>query len=60
VLGGDGRYTTARPCRPCCAWRPRTAARVLLGQGGILSTPAVSCVIRKHGAQRRHRAVGQP
>jgi phosphoglucomutase len=25
-------------------------ARVLVGQGGILSTPAVSCVIRKHGA----------
>jgi phosphoglucomutase len=24
--------------------------RVLVGQGGILSTPAVSCVIRKHGA----------
>ncbi len=25
-------------------------AAVLVGQGGILSTPAVSCVIRKHGA----------
>jgi phosphoglucomutase len=25
-------------------------ARVLVGRGGILSTPAVSCVIRKHGA----------
>ena len=25
-------------------------ARVLVGQGGILSTPAVSCVIRKHAA----------
>jgi phosphoglucomutase len=25
-------------------------ARMLVGQGGILSTPAVSCVIRKHGA----------
>ena len=24
--------------------------RVMVGQGGILSTPAVSCVIRKHGA----------
>ncbi|RMH60769.1 MAG: alpha-D-glucose phosphate-specific phosphoglucomutase, partial [Zetaproteobacteria bacterium] len=26
-------------------------ARVLVGQGGILSTPAASCVIRKHAAQ---------
>jgi phosphoglucomutase len=25
-------------------------ARVLVGQGGLLSTPAASCVIRKHGA----------
>ena len=51
VLGGDGRYynrtaiqTVLRMAAAHCY------ARVLLGQGGILSTPAVSCVIRKHGA----------
>ena len=27
--------------------------RVMVGQGGILSTPAASCVIRKHQALRR-------
>jgi phosphoglucomutase len=51
VLGGDGRYFN----RTAVAIIVRMAAahgvaRLLLGQGGILSTPAVSCVIRKHGA----------
>ncbi len=51
VLGGDGRYYN----RPAIQTILRLAAangvaRVLLGQGGILSTPAASCLIRKHGA----------
>ncbi|WP_300759233.1 alpha-D-glucose phosphate-specific phosphoglucomutase [Janthinobacterium sp.] len=51
VLGGDGRFYN----RPAIQTVLRMAAahgyaRVMLGQGGILSTPAVSCVIRKHGA----------
>lgn len=51
VLGGDGRYFN----RPAIQAILRMAAahavgRVLVGRGGILSTPAVSCVIRKRGA----------
>ena len=51
VLGGDGRFYN----RVAVQVIIRMAAaqgfgRVLVGQGGILSTPAVSCVIRKHQA----------
>lgn len=51
VLGGDGRYFN----RTAVGVVVRMAAahgvgRVLLGQGGILSTPAVSCIIRKRAA----------
>ncbi|HZV65455.1 MAG TPA: alpha-D-glucose phosphate-specific phosphoglucomutase, partial [Telluria sp.] len=51
VLGGDGRYFN----RDAIQTILRMAAahgfgKVLVGRGGILSTPAVSCVIRKHGA----------
>ena len=34
--------------------------RVLVGQGGILSTPAASNVIRKYKRLRRHHPLGQP
>ncbi|WP_426190064.1 alpha-D-glucose phosphate-specific phosphoglucomutase [Massilia sp. DWR3-1-1] len=51
VVGGDGRYfnrtATGIIVRMAAA---HGFARVLVGQNGILSTPAVSCVIRKHGA----------
>ena len=50
VLGGDGRYhndvavqTTLRMAGA------NGVARVLVGRDGILSTPAMSCVIRKFG-----------
>ena len=44
--------TTAKPSRPSSAWRPPTAsAEVMVGQGGILSTPAASHVIRRYEAR---------
>jgi phosphoglucomutase len=51
VLGGDGRYFNRTAVQVIL----RMAAahgfgKVLVGRGGILSTPAVSCVIRKHAA----------
>lgn len=51
VIGGDGRFHN----RPVIQQAIRMAAangyaRVLVGQGGILSTPAASHVIRKYGA----------
>jgi phosphoglucomutase len=51
VVGGDGRYYN----RPAIQTILKMAAangfgRVMVGRGGILSTPAVSCVIRKYGA----------
>ena len=51
VLGGDGRYLN----REAIQLGLRIAAangigRVLVGSGGILSTPAASCIIRKYRA----------
>jgi phosphoglucomutase len=51
VLGGDGRYFNRQAIQVIL----RMAAahgfgKVLVGQGGILSTPALSCVVRKHAA----------
>ena len=51
VLGGDGRYFNDTAIQTIL--RMATAngfGRVLVGQHGILSTPAASCVIRKHAA----------
>ena len=51
VLGGDGRYYNRAAIQTVLRMAAAHGyARVLVGQGGILSTPAVSCVIRKHGA----------
>ena len=49
VLGGDGRYYN----RPAIQTILRMAAangvaNVIVGQGGLLSTPAASCIIRKY------------
>ncbi len=51
VVGGDGRYYNAEAIQTVI----RIAAangfgRLLIGANGILSTPAASCVIRKHKA----------
>lgn len=51
VLGGDGRYFNDVAIQTIL--RMAAAAgfgRVMVGQNGILSTPAASAVIRKHGA----------
>ncbi len=51
VLGGDGRYHNRTAVQTILKMAAANGvARVLVGQGGILSTPAVSCVIRKHAA----------
>ncbi len=51
VLGGDGRYYNREAIRIILRMAAAHGfSRVLLGQGGILSTPAASCVIRKHRA----------
>ena len=51
ILGGDGRYFN----RPAIQTILKMAAangvgKTLVGQGGILSTPAASCLIRKYDA----------
>jgi phosphoglucomutase len=51
VVGGDGRYYNRTAIQTIIKMAAANGfARVLVGQGGILSTPAASCVIRKHGA----------
>jgi phosphoglucomutase len=51
VLGGDGRYFNRNAIQTILHMAAaHGVARMLVGRGGILSTPAVSCVIRKHGA----------
>ncbi|TJZ73158.1 alpha-D-glucose phosphate-specific phosphoglucomutase [Chitiniphilus eburneus] len=50
VLGGDGRYHNREAVQIILKMAAANgAARVLVGQGGLLSTPAVSAVIRKYG-----------
>jgi len=51
VLGGDGRFYNRTAVQTILRMAAaHKVAKVLVGRGGILSTPAVSCVIRKHGA----------
>ena len=51
VLGGDGRFFNRAAIQTILRMAAaHDVARVLVGRGGILSTPAVSCVIRKHDA----------
>jgi len=49
VLGGDGRYYNREAIQVILRMAAANGfGRVLVGLGGILSTPAASCVIRKH------------
>ena len=51
VLGGDGRYLNRRAIQTIVKMSAANGVeRLLIGQGGLLSTPAASCVIRKHKA----------
>ena len=52
VIGGDGRFLQSRgdPARESAWPPPTTVGRVIVGQGGILSTPAASNLIRRRGA----------
>ena len=52
VVGGDGRYYNRQAIQIILRMAAANGvARCLVGQGGILSTPATSCVIRKHQSQ---------
>ncbi|VAX06903.1 Phosphoglucomutase [hydrothermal vent metagenome] len=52
VVGGDGRYYNREATQIILRMAAANGvARTIVGQGGLLSTPAVSCVIRKHGTQ---------
>ena len=51
VLGGDGRYYNDRAIQTVLRIAAGNGfARVVVGQSGILSTPAASAVIRRRGA----------
>lgn len=52
ILGGDGRYHNDIAIQIILRMAAANGiARVMVGQNGILSTPAVSNLIRKYGAQ---------
>jgi len=49
VLGGDGRYYNREAIQIILKMAAANGfGKVLVGQGGILSTPAASCIIRKY------------
>ena len=51
VVGGDGRYYNREAIQTILKMAAAAGvARALVGRGGLLSTPAASCLIRKHGA----------
>ena len=51
VLGGDGRYLNRQAAQTIVKMAVANGVgRLLVGQGGLLSTPAASCLIRKYKA----------
>jgi phosphoglucomutase len=51
VLGGDGRFFNVEATQTILRMAAANGiARILVGRRGLLSTPAVSCLIRKHQA----------
>jgi phosphoglucomutase len=52
VLGGDGRYHNDRAIQTILRMAAANGvARVIVGRGGLLSTPAASALIRSHRAE---------
>ena len=52
VVGGDGRYYNRQAVQIILMMAAANGIdKVLVGRGGILSTPAASCLIRKYRAQ---------
>ncbi len=52
VLGGDGRFYNREAVQIIARMAAANGvARLIVGQGGLLSTPAASCVIRKYETQ---------
>ncbi len=52
VLGGDGRYHNRTAIQVILKMAAANClSEVIVGQGGLLSTPAASCVIRKYKTQ---------
>ena len=61
VVGGDGRYYNREAIQVILKMAAANGfGKVLVGQGGILSTPAASCVIRKKQRLWRHHSLRQP
>jgi phosphoglucomutase len=51
IVGGDGRYYNTTAIQTILRMAAANGfGKVMVGQNGLLSTPAVSCVIRKHQA----------
>ena len=51
ILGGDGRYYNTRAIQTILKMAAANGVKhVMVGQHGLLSTPAVSCLIRKYKA----------
>ena len=51
VVGGDGRFYNDAVVQKAIKMAAANGfARILVGRSGLLSTPAVSCIIRKHRA----------
>ncbi|MEL7026997.1 MAG: alpha-D-glucose phosphate-specific phosphoglucomutase [Pseudomonadota bacterium] len=51
VIGGDGRFFNDQAIQTIIAMAAAEGvAKLIIGQGGILSTPAASNLIRQHGA----------
>ncbi|NVK40184.1 MAG: alpha-D-glucose phosphate-specific phosphoglucomutase [Oceanospirillaceae bacterium] len=52
VIGGDGRFYNRVAIQTIIRMAVANGfARLIVGQGGLLSTPAASCVIRKYGTR---------
>lgn len=49
VVGGDGRFYNRQAVQTIIRMAAANdVARIIVGQGGLLSTPAASCIIRKY------------